>query len=78
MKERTCGTQYDRILLKNSKKELNRAPVAHICNPSCLGGRDQEDHGLKSRDPTPRKYLTQDRADGVAQVVECLLSKLRS
>jgi hypothetical protein len=21
--------------------------VAHICNPSCSGGRDQEDHGSK-------------------------------
>jgi hypothetical protein len=22
-------------------------PVAHTCNPSYTGGRDQEDHGLK-------------------------------
>jgi hypothetical protein len=26
---------------------LAGAPMAHSCNPSCLGGRDQEDHGLK-------------------------------
>jgi hypothetical protein len=24
------------------------APVAHVCNPSYSGGRDQEDHGLKA------------------------------
>jgi hypothetical protein len=27
-------------------------PVAHACNPSYSGGRDQEDHGLK---PAPGK-----------------------
>jgi hypothetical protein len=39
-------------------KELSCwAPVAHACNPSYLGGRDQDDHGWKpaqansSRDP---------------------------
>jgi hypothetical protein len=26
---------------------LSRAPVAHACNPSYIGGRDQEDHGSK-------------------------------
>jgi hypothetical protein len=25
----------------------NQAPVTHAHNPSYLGGRDQEDHGLK-------------------------------
>jgi hypothetical protein len=25
-----------------------RAPVAHAYNPSCSGGRDQEDHNLKT------------------------------
>jgi hypothetical protein len=38
-------------------------PVAHTCNPSCSGGRDQEDHGLKLaqatslRDPILKKTL---------------------
>jgi hypothetical protein len=26
---------------------LIQVPVAHTCNPSCLGGRDQEHRGLK-------------------------------
>jgi hypothetical protein len=38
-------------------KSLSRVPVAHTCNLSYSGGRDQEDHGSKpaqansSRDP---------------------------
>jgi hypothetical protein len=28
-------------------KNEGQAPVAHACNPSYSGGRDQEDHGLK-------------------------------
>jgi hypothetical protein len=48
--------------------------VAHICNPSYLGGRDQEDHSLrpvqaKSKTLT-QKYATQKTAGRVAQVVE--------
>jgi hypothetical protein len=31
--------------LKNTK--INWVLVAHTCNPSYSGGRDQEDHGLK-------------------------------
>jgi hypothetical protein len=34
------------IQLKNTPHP-SRAPVAHACNPSYSGGRDQEDHGLK-------------------------------
>jgi hypothetical protein len=34
-----------KTLLKNSK--CCQAPVAHACNPSDSGGRDQEDHGSK-------------------------------
>jgi hypothetical protein len=26
---------------------VSQAPVAHACNPSYSGGRDQENHGLK-------------------------------
>jgi hypothetical protein len=46
--------------------------VAHACNPSDLGGRDQEDHGLKPawanslRDPISKIPITK-RAGGVAQ-----------
>jgi hypothetical protein len=29
------------------QRSNNRAPVAHACNPSYSGGRDQEDGGLK-------------------------------
>jgi hypothetical protein len=29
------------------KRNGNQALVAHTCNPSYLGGRDQEDHGLR-------------------------------
>jgi hypothetical protein len=28
------------------EKEVGRVPVAHACNPSYSGGRDQEDRGL--------------------------------
>jgi hypothetical protein len=50
------------------------APVAHACNPSYSGGRDQEDGGLKpawansSRDPIS-KNPCQNRDGGVAQGV---------
>jgi hypothetical protein len=46
--------------------------VAHACNPSYSGGRDQEDLGSKpawanrSRDPIP-KNPSQKRAGGVVQ-----------
>jgi hypothetical protein len=30
-----------------SKKRKEMVPVAHTCNPSYSGGRDQEDRGLK-------------------------------
>jgi hypothetical protein len=42
---------------KDIKNANSRAPVAHTCNSSYSGGRDQEDHGSKparansSRDP---------------------------
>jgi hypothetical protein len=56
-------------------------PVAHTCNPSFSGGRDQEDHGLKPARQIVHKTLSQKtqckiRAGGVAQVVECLSSML--
>jgi hypothetical protein len=30
-----------------SKRIMSRALVAHACNPSYSGGRDQEDYGSK-------------------------------
>jgi hypothetical protein len=56
--------------------DMSQAPGAHTCNPSYLGGRDQEDHSLKptqangSQDPW-KKPITK-RADGVAQVVRTI------
>jgi hypothetical protein len=38
-------TQFRDLL---QEKETSQAPVAHACNPSYLGSRDQEDLGLKS------------------------------
>jgi hypothetical protein len=55
---------------------MSQAPVAHICNPSYLGGRDQEGHGLKpaqansSRDPISEIPI-RERAGGVAQGLRC-------
>jgi hypothetical protein len=46
------------------KKRVDQVPVAHTCNPSFLGGRDQGDHGLKpawansSQDPISKKPIT--------------------
>jgi hypothetical protein len=53
--------------------------VPHAYNPSSLGGRDQED--MVQGQPEQivikilsQKYSTQERADGTAQMVECLAS----
>jgi hypothetical protein len=52
--------------------------VAHACNPSYLGGRDQEEHSSKLahanslQDPILKKKKTPSwkRADGVAQGIK--------
>jgi hypothetical protein len=48
--------------------------VAHACNPSYSGGRDQEDHGLKPAQANspqePISNSSQKRAGGVAQGVD--------
>jgi hypothetical protein len=36
------------LSLNPSTKKTSRVLVAHAYNPSYSGGRDQEDHGLKS------------------------------
>jgi hypothetical protein len=41
---------------KGQGLEFSQAPVAHTCNPSYLGGRDQEASG--SWDPTLKKSIT--------------------
>jgi hypothetical protein len=44
---------------------IAHVPVAHTCNPSYSGGRDQEDHGSKpawtnsSQDPILKTPITQ-------------------
>jgi hypothetical protein len=49
--------------------------MAHTCNLSYSGGRDQKDHGSKpaqansSRDPIWKKFITKKRAGRVAQGV---------
>jgi hypothetical protein len=40
---------YLTILYFNLKCLLSQMLVAHACNPSYLGGRDQEDRGLKNQ-----------------------------
>jgi hypothetical protein len=48
--------------------------VAHACNPSYLGGRDQEDGGSKpaqansSSENLSQKTLHKNRAGGMAQI----------
>jgi hypothetical protein len=59
---------------------LGQAPVTHTCNPSCLEGWDQEDHGLKPASANslqdPISKITRAKwTGGVAQVVQCLLCK---
>jgi hypothetical protein len=49
-----------------------RALVAHTCNPSYSGDRDQEDHGLKPAQANSLRDLIlkkHQRAGGVAQSV---------
>jgi hypothetical protein len=53
---------------------MSWTPVAHTCNPSYSGGRDQEDCGLKSAPanssrPHLETHPSQKRAGGVAQGV---------
>jgi hypothetical protein len=60
-------TMFFFILGRWLKKKLQRswAPVAHTCNPSYSGDRDQEDCGLKPvranslRKPVSKKPVTE-------------------
>jgi hypothetical protein len=55
------------------------APAAHACNPSYLGGREQEDGSSRPAQAhslwDPISKIVQKRTDGVAQGVELLSSK---
>jgi hypothetical protein len=55
------------------KSEHNQVLVTQAYNTSCLGGRDQEDFGLRlaqaNHETLSEKFPTQKRAGGVAQVV---------
>jgi hypothetical protein len=56
------------------KRHTEQLPVAHACNPSYLGGKDQEDQGSKPDQEIvheTRSWKThhKKRAGGVAQVV---------
>jgi hypothetical protein len=59
-----------------AKKKKKKKSQAHTCNPSYLGGRDQEDHGSKPTwansvgDPIFKKKKSHKKgAGGVAQDV---------
>jgi hypothetical protein len=60
---------------KFMKECSSQVPVAHACNPSYSGGRDQEDQGSKPNPgkqfmtPYLEKNLHKKRAGGVAQDV---------
>jgi hypothetical protein len=50
LERRQCGHNFlfhYENLIKKKIKQNRWAPVAHACNPSYPGGRDQEDHGSK-------------------------------
>jgi hypothetical protein len=62
-----------------SQKQTSQTLVAHTCNPSYSGGRNQEDLSSKpawaNSLTLSQKYATQKRTDSVAQVVERLPTK---
>jgi hypothetical protein len=76
-----CAT----VLTLLKKSEIGQVLVAHACNPSYSGSRDQEDRDSKqawansSRDPILKKAITQ-RAGVVAQGVgpEVKCKKIRN
>jgi hypothetical protein len=38
--------------------EIQLGPMAHACNPSYSGGRDQEDHGSKAAQASSSQTLS--------------------
>jgi hypothetical protein len=67
--------QNTRAEIQEQKLPWSQAWVAHTCNPSYSGGRDQEKRSLKpvqvnnSRDPISKKSFIKKRAAGVVQDV---------
>jgi hypothetical protein len=53
---------YSCFIFKNRRQIW--ALVAHACNPSYSGGRDQEDHGSKPAGQTVRETLSQKKPTG--------------
>jgi hypothetical protein len=62
---------------------LSWAPMAHVCDPSYLGGRDREDHGLRPawanslQDPISKITRAKWTRD-LVQTIECLLCKCKA
>jgi hypothetical protein len=54
---------------------LSHVPVAHACNPSYSGGKDQDRGSKPAQANNSGKYPSQNRAAGEAQVIELLPSK---
>jgi hypothetical protein len=71
----SLGSRQRLCLKKNFFFKLRLEVVAHACNPSYSGGRDQEDHSSKSaqasssQDPISKKIHKKKRVGGVAQGV---------
>jgi hypothetical protein len=72
-KSKENNINYLRVNYDNkSIKNMGQALVAHTCNPTYSGGRDQEDHGSKPawanslRDPILKKPHYKRRAGEVA------------
>jgi hypothetical protein len=66
--------KYTQNKLPQRIKNYSRALVAHTCNPSYLGGRDQEDQDSKPEanipeTVPPKKKASQKRAGGLTQGV---------
>jgi hypothetical protein len=70
---------YYRVVCNGKRLETAQELVAHTCNPSYLGGRDQEDRGSRpawAKSETPsQKQPMQRRAGKMDEVVEYLPSK---
>jgi hypothetical protein len=47
MMRHVCNPSTWEVEEENQEFEASQASMAHTCNPSYPGGRDQEDHGSK-------------------------------